>query len=117
MNFRELYRVVPARLLGDRDFLNSWVGNMFKVSPVPGSYHSRFCWAACESEPLYIKYLVTSTVNSDVTRLFSVRKLSTKVYSLVDLGDYHKCNKRYTSWERAYNGMLCICRRSFSKVF
>lgn len=86
---------------------------MFTVSPVPGSYKSHFHWGT-RSDPLYIQYSVSGDV-SGYTCKFSIAKLSQGVYSLVDFGDARQRDKHYTTWERAYQGMLCICRRRFAR--
>lgn len=88
---------------------------MFTVSPVPGTYRSRFrhCFG---DDPLYIKYEVTGKVTGYSCR-FSISKLSDGCYSLVDFGDARQKDKHYTTWERAYQGMLCICRRRFAMEY
>lgn len=85
----------------------------FVVSPVTGSYRERFVYCG-PSDPLYCQYTVCFTDGSE--RLFSITKLSSRVYSLVDFGDVRQKDKHYTTFDRAYSGILAICRRVCKKA-
>lgn len=86
----------------------------FSVSKVSSAYSARPSWDLREPDPLYLRYSVSGNI-SGYTCLFSITKLSEGVYSLVDFGNARQKDKHYTTWERAYQGMLCICRRRFAK--